>query len=91
MTRKTQIRPAQNDRTIRLPSFKVSIQLQTDGGSVDPGELIAGPGEPELGAAFDALLSMLLSHAVAGIDVEEPRYLEGFETAVISVLNRHNT
>lgn len=33
-------------------------------------------------AGIDALESMILGHACAGIDIESPAYLEGIETAV---------
>jgi hypothetical protein len=38
-------------------------------------------------AAFDAIQNVVLAHAVAGIDIESPAYLEGIETAVDSVSN----
>jgi hypothetical protein len=38
-------------------------------------------------AAVDALESMVLAHAVAGIDVESPAYLEGIETTVLALTN----
>lgn len=37
--------------------------------------------------AGDALESMILAHAVAGIDVASPAYVEGIETAVEAIAN----
>lgn len=33
-------------------------------------------------AAMDGLEAMVLAHAVAGVDITDPKYLEGIETAV---------
>lgn len=33
-------------------------------------------------AAMDGIEALILAHAVAGIDIESPAYLEGIETAV---------
>lgn len=41
-----------------------------------------------LDAAVDALESLVLAHAVAGIDITSPAYLEGLETAIDAVFNR---
>jgi len=38
-------------------------------------------------AAGDALESMILAHAIAGIDVTSPAYCEGIETAVEAIAN----
>ena len=38
---------------------------------------------PEVvGGEFDGIFSMILAHAIAGIDIECPAYLEGIETAI---------
>ena len=36
----------------------------------------------QFNGAIDGILSMILAHACAGIDVESPAYLEGIETAL---------
>jgi len=35
-----------------------------------------------VGSEFDGIFSMILAHAIAGIDIESPAYLEGIETAI---------
>lgn len=35
----------------------------------------------------DAITSLILAHAVAGIDVESPAYVQGVETAVDNISN----
>ena len=37
--------------------------------------------------AMDALESMILAHAIAGIDVESPAYIEGIETTCDALSN----
>jgi hypothetical protein len=37
--------------------------------------------------AVDGIFSMILAHAIAGVDIESPAYLEGIETAVEAVGN----
>jgi hypothetical protein len=38
-------------------------------------------------AALEAIQNVMLAHAIAGIDIQSPAYLEGIETAVDSVSN----
>jgi len=37
----------------------------------------------------DAIESMVLAHAVAGVDIHTPAYIEGIETAVFALMNNH--
>lgn len=39
-------------------------------------------------AAVDALESLILAHACAGIDITSPAYLEGIEVAVEAIASR---
>jgi len=36
-------------------------------------------------ACFDGLEAMVLAQAVAGVDITDPKYLEGIETAVQAI------
>ena len=38
---------------------------------------------------MDMIESIILAHAIAGIDIEEPAYLEGIETAIDVFNNIH--
>lgn len=38
-------------------------------------------------AAVDAIESMILGHAIAGIDIDSPAYIEGIETANNALMN----
>ena len=44
--------------------------------------------DANLGAALDAIESMVLAHFCAGINVATPAYLEGVETSCQAVLDR---
>jgi len=39
-------------------------------------------------SAMDAIESMVLAHACAGIDIGSPRYLQGVEEAVLTMAGR---
>lgn len=43
--------------------------------------------QDQYSAAADALESMILGHALAGVDVTTPAYVEGIKTAVQSIAN----
>lgn len=63
--------------TIKLGSLGLTIVVQGGGGKL----------HGTLGAGMDAIESMLLAHAVAGIAVDSPAYLEGLETAIDAIGN----
>ncbi|WP_420213370.1 hypothetical protein ACN8ZM_39815 (plasmid) [Burkholderia aenigmatica] len=72
---------------IRLPVYDIVITLSSQGvGAIrsslhDEGESSEGK------AALDGVEAMILAHAVAGIDVKSPVYLDGVETAVEAIWN----
>lgn len=77
---------------ITLPVFNILITITPDGG----GGSISSPQlktehedeEDELyNAAMDGIEAMILAHAIAGVDVESPAYIEGIETAVEGCAN----
>ena len=37
---------------------------------------------------IDAIESLILAHAVAGIDITTPAYIEGIETAIDAIINK---
>lgn len=47
-----------------------------------------GETSPEIIGAFNALESLTLAHFCAGVDIESPAYLEGFETALNAIVNQ---
>ena len=56
-----------------------------DSSSLDESQKIA-----LFNAGIDALESIILAHAVAGIDVTAPAYIEGIETAAQALGNEHS-
>jgi len=93
--------PAANDQRtagteIRLPCYGITIRLDRDPTSGDPG---CGKITSDLKAtdatatpfnnAIDGLEALVLAHACAGIDVASPAYIEGIETAVEAIGNHY--
>lgn len=74
---------------MKLPAFGIVVTLKGEGGTIEPGELVAGADEPECRAAYDAILSMVLAHAIAGIDVRKPEYIQGIKDAVQAIDNQY--
>lgn len=77
---------------ITLPVFNILITISPDGGggSITSTDLKTEHEDEEdelYNAAMDGIESMILAHAIAGVDVESPAYLEGIETAVEGCAN----
>jgi|TARA_Y100000033_G_C2725573_1_gene100634 hypothetical protein len=69
-------------KSLTLPCYgiKVLFDCKTKSGKITPGRKVTG-------REFDALHAMILSHAIAGVDIESPAYIEGIETAVDAIGN----
>ena len=75
-------------RVIELPVFGILINLMDGGKGGGISSLLHEEDAPdEYNAAIDAVESLVLAHACAGVDVESPAYLEGIETAVQAIAN----
>ncbi len=80
--------------TIRLPCYGITVRLtrkrtrQWSGCGTITSQLKAQGPSGRHHAAVDALESLILAHACAGIDVTSPAYVEGIETAVDAIANR---
>jgi hypothetical protein len=83
-------------RIIRLPCFGIEIRLVRQDSPKNSGEGTITSDLRDTGdaievrrynAAIDALESLILAHACAGVDVESPAYVEGIETAVEAIGN----
>jgi len=73
---------------IKLPVFGIVININSQGGGgISSADLQDETAGPEYEAAIDGLLSLILAHACAGIDVKSPAYLQGIEVAVESIAN----
>jgi hypothetical protein len=71
---------------IHLNTFGIEVTLTGDGGGSITSKLKEG--HPQYDAAIDGIESMILAHAIAGIDVNSPLYLGGIETAVQGAANQ---
>lgn len=80
---------------IVLPCYSIVITLGAEspehsgvriGGKITS-ELTTESDSPEVQAAMDAIESLVLAHACAGVEVASPAYVEGIETAVEACWN----
>ncbi len=94
---------SQPDKVIDLPCFKIHVELfghegpdkyiggkLTSDGLHEPHPCHYGDEEASylaFEAAVDAMESLILAHAVAGVDISTPAYVEGIETAIDALLN----
>lgn len=78
-------------QTIQLPCFDITVTLTGDGGGSITSDLHDEIGDFYEDSVYnfgiDALESLILAHAVAGIDITTPAYIEGIETAVLALHN----
>ena len=76
-------------KTIELPIHNIVVTLDGEGGYIRSclGQFGNTPEDDVYNAAIDALESLILAHACAGIDISSPAYLEGIETAVDAIPN----
>ena len=85
------------DKTIKLPVHQCIITLtgpdgkgRYEGGSIATDWKVSTsdePGDDDYNRVIDGIEAVVLAHAMAGIDVESPAYLEGVETALDSAAN----
>lgn len=82
-------------KIIELPCYKITIYLE-NADPLRPGAYRNGTVTSELHddhespvqrAAWDVVESIVMAHAIAGIDVTTPAYVEGVETTVDSIIN----
>jgi len=74
------------DKIIKLPCYGIVVTFAPG----ESGELrsdLSCPQGTERGTPIDGIESMILAHAIAGVDIESPAYIEGIETAVEAVAN----
>jgi hypothetical protein len=83
-------------KTYTIPEFEITVQVMTNNGK--PAGTIEselkkhfigdGPSnDPELLAVVDALESLILAHACAGLDISSPAYVEGLRTSLEAIAN----
>jgi hypothetical protein len=80
---------------IELPCYGIVLELGPENpdrrGAFQGGKIVSGlareDGLPEFNAAMETIESLVLAHAVAGIDVASTAYAEGIETAMEACRN----
>lgn len=89
------------NRVIKLPVENITVKLYGNGGSITGFDLGEKPKDVDNADAMgmdsviyeiawagkDALFTMILAHAQAGIDVTAPEYLIGVQAVVDSIFN----
>lgn len=79
------------DREFNLPIYDIVVTVTKDySGSITSNlshEL--NDDDTELIVGVDIIESMILAHAVAGIDISTPKYLEGIEVVVDRLFNTY--
>jgi len=75
---------------IRVGSDTITLQLDERGGGTSSSTLhITEADQASYNASIDGLESLVLAHACAGINVEDPRYVAGIATALEAISNHH--
>ena len=80
---------------IKRPCFGIVVELRSTIADAEGDVPMAGTITSDLKegcacrekAAMDAIESLILAHACAGVDIESPAYVEGIETAVEACWN----
>jgi len=70
---------------IKLPCYGISIELDEENETGTITSMLLEEGETD--PSIDAIESLILAHAIAGIDVQSPAYIEGIETAIDAIDN----
>jgi hypothetical protein len=66
---------------------RILITLQGQGGAIVNSTLKKTGSTATEKSAIDALESLVLAHAVAGVNVESKKYIEGLRTAIDAIGN----
>ena len=82
---------------IRVGSDTITLQLDGRGGGTSSSTLHITEADEDFVAdyqtsynsAIDGLESLVLAHACAGVDVEDPRYVAGIAAALEAISNHH--
>lgn len=87
---------ANADKVVTLGCFGFVVRLTMDpdrpglylGGQIESNLITECEPGTQLAAAFDAIESLVLAHACAGVDVQSPAYQEGIEVTVGQCANK---
>lgn len=73
------------NKEVKLPCYGIVVSWDSE--TLQPYVGKIKTDQEVVGSEFDGIFSMILAHAIAGIDIESPAYIEGIETAVEAVGN----
>jgi len=78
-------------KKIKTNCYHIEVTIDENGRGSITSELhdkaVETPMSQLFNAAMDAVESMVLAHACAGVDITAPAYIEGIETAVEAMAN----
>ena len=83
-------------KTYTIPEFGITVTVDGPAGTIESGlkkHMVGDEPTPcdfEITGAIDAIESLILAHAVAGIDVSTPAYVEGLESCIESIANHYS-
>ena len=82
----------ENGQIITLPIYNIFIVLPNEGGGTITSvglkvENVEDHEDMEYNSAIDAVESLILAHAIAGVEVDSPEYIEGLETTLDAICN----
>ncbi len=69
-------------QTIETPSLGITVTFDRTGGTIASSTLESDSNSAEWKAVIDGVLGVVLGHALAGIDICGPIYLDGVERAL---------
>jgi hypothetical protein len=83
-------------KTYTFPEYGITVTVDGQAGTIESKlkEQMFGDGDPrpcdfEINGAIDAIESMILGHACAGIDVASPAYAEGLRSSLEAITNHY--
>ena len=83
-------------KTIKLPIHDIIVQITKNGSASIVSDLHDNieddwddldPETRDYESAINALESLILAHAVARVNIEDPTYIKGIDTAVTAIAN----
>ena len=84
-------------KTYSIPEFGITVQVEGQAGTIESElkkHIIGEDADPspcdfEINGAIDAIESLILAHACAGIDVSSPAYVEGLRSSLEAITNHY--
>ena len=81
------------EKTYKIPQFGMVVNVTTaqvgypGGGTITSNLHTTEDEDDEYNSAIDGIESLILAHAVEGIDITAPAYIKGIQTAVDGAAN----